>query len=270
MRNLASIQKITALEPISGADSIEKAVILGWSLVVKRNEFRVGELCVYCEIDSIMPEKPEFEFLRERKFRIKTIKLRGCISQGIAFPLSILPPKTKIEEGLDVTEILEITKFEPYKDDPKLAKQGGKIAYPKWMPKFLVKILHRFKFVREYYRRTSGQKTFPSLIPKSDETRCIYGNAMIITEHGEKTMREICEKKYKGRVLSYNELGDKLEFKRILSHNIQRNNNDWYEIVFENGKRITATDNHRFYYPETKSYRLLRDLKIGDKLLFNK
>jgi len=171
MRNLASIQKINNIEPIPNADSIEKITVLGWELVAKKGEFRIGDLCVYCEIDSILPEKPEFEFLRDRKFRIKTIKLRGQISQGICFPLSILPENIKIKEGLDVTEILGIEKFEPYEEEQKMCKQVNKIGYPNWMPKWMHKILHRFKFFRIYYRKTSGQKSFPSLIPKTDETR---------------------------------------------------------------------------------------------------
>ena len=81
MRNLASIQKISKLEPIPNADTIEKATVLGWELVVKKGEFKEGDLCVYCEIDSVLPERPEFEFLRTKKFRIKTIKFKGQISQ---------------------------------------------------------------------------------------------------------------------------------------------------------------------------------------------
>jgi len=171
MRKLASIQKILSIEPITGADAIEKATVLGWSIVVKKNEFKVNDFCVFCEIDSIMPDKPEFQFLSERKFRIKTIRLKGQISQGIAFPLSILPAKTKIEENKDVTEILGVKKWEPYQDEQRLQKQTGKIRYPKWMPDWLQRIIHRFKFVRDYYRENSGQKSFPSLIPKTDETR---------------------------------------------------------------------------------------------------
>jgi hypothetical protein len=171
MRNLASIQKITKLEPILNADMIEKATVLGWELVVKKGEFKIGDLCVYCEIDSILPDKPEFEFLRERKFRIKTIRLKGQVSQGICFPLSILPEKIKIVEGLDVTEKLGIIKWEPYQDEQKCQKQNGKIMYPKWMPYWLQMFLHKFKFIQNYYRQHSGQKSFPSLIPKTDETR---------------------------------------------------------------------------------------------------
>lgn len=138
MRKLASIQKIKALEPIENADAIEKATVLGWQLVVKKGEFTVGDLCVYCEIDSLMPDKPEFEFLKPRGMRIRTVRLRGQISQGIAFPLSILPPMEQVKEDADVTDVLGITKYEP----PIPACLAGKV-----------------------------KGRFPSFIPKTDETR---------------------------------------------------------------------------------------------------
>lgn len=169
MRKLASIQRIANLEPIPGADAIEKATVLGWELVVKKGEFKIGELCVYIEIDSVLPDKPEFEFMRDRKFRVKTIKLRGQISQGICFPLSILP-EDKYSDGDDVTGVLGIVKYDEYQDQ-KSPKQGNKIRYPKWMPQWLQGFVHRFRFVRDYYRKHSGQRTFPALIPKTDETR---------------------------------------------------------------------------------------------------
>lgn len=116
MRKLASVQRILSLEPIAGADRIEKAKILGWTLVVNKKEFKVGDLCCYCEVDSILPEKPEFEFLRERHFRIKTVKKKGIVSQGIAFPLSILPgyETCLFTEGMDVSDWLGITQYQPY------------------------------------------------------------------------------------------------------------------------------------------------------------
>lgn len=113
-RKLASVQKILSLEPITGADAIEKATILGWQLVVKKGDFKPGDLCVYCEVDSILPERPEFEFLRARHFRIKTVRLRGQVSQGIAFPLTILPMPSILDvmDGDDVTELLGVVKYE--------------------------------------------------------------------------------------------------------------------------------------------------------------
>lgn len=138
MRKLASIQKIKAIEAIEGADAIEKAFVLGWQLVIRKGDFNVGDLCVYCEIDSVMPDKPEFEFVRTRGNRIKTIRLRGQISQGICFPLGILPEDTEILEDLDVTDILGVTKFEP----PIPANLAGAV-----------------------------KGMFPAFIPKTDETR---------------------------------------------------------------------------------------------------
>lgn len=115
-RKLASIQKIISIEPIENADKIEKVKILGWQCVAKKDEFKVGDLCVYCEIDSLLPERPEFEFLRNKKFRIKTQKMRGVISQGIVFPIQILSENrinvTENSTGQDVTQILGIVKYE--------------------------------------------------------------------------------------------------------------------------------------------------------------
>lgn len=122
MRKLASIQKVIKVEPIPDADAIEMIQVLGWELVSKKGEFLPGYSCVYCEIDSFLPIAPEFEFLRKncyRKmadgaegFRIKTVRLRGQISQGIAFPMSILP-EGNYQEGDDVTDVLNIVKYEP-------------------------------------------------------------------------------------------------------------------------------------------------------------
>lgn len=79
-RKLASVQRIKSLESIAGADAIEKATVLGWQLVVKKGEFSEGDLCVYCEIDSLMPDRPLFLFLKPRAMRIRTVRLRGQIS----------------------------------------------------------------------------------------------------------------------------------------------------------------------------------------------
>jgi RNA ligase (TIGR02306 family) len=116
MRKLASVQIITNLSPIPDADSIELAQVLGWKCVVKKDQFKVGESVIYVEYDSVLPEREEFEFLRNKNFRIKTLRLRGQISQGIIFPLSILDEgelDRTYTVGDDVTDILGIVKYEP-------------------------------------------------------------------------------------------------------------------------------------------------------------
>ena len=111
MRKLASIQKIRDIQPIPKADRIELATVLGWKVVVKKGEFQIGDLCVYCEIDSVFPEMEKYEFLRNDQFRIRTKKLRGQISQGICFPLNSLP-NGNYQEGSDVTELMNVKKHE--------------------------------------------------------------------------------------------------------------------------------------------------------------
>ena len=153
MRKLASIQRILALDTIEGADAIERAAVLGWQLIVKKGEFQVGDLIVYCEIDSLMPTKPEFEFLKPRGMRVRTIRLRGQISQGICFPLSFLPDDFSIVEGADCTEVLGIEKYEP----PIPACLSG-----------------------------IAKGRFPSFIPKTDETRVQVLQKLLDKYKGEK------------------------------------------------------------------------------------
>ena len=127
MRKLASIQKIKYVKPIPDADSIETVGVLGWECVSKRGEFQPDDICVYFEIDSLLPEIPEFEFLRKscwnetfKKFRLKTIRLKKQISQGLALPISAFPKLAGLFDtnipynvGTDVTELLGIEKYEP-------------------------------------------------------------------------------------------------------------------------------------------------------------
>ncbi len=150
MRKLASIQTVNATEPIPNADAIEKIRVLGWWVVVKKGEFEPGDKVVYCEIDSLLPERAEFEFLRPNcykpaqtdatgglvlpaGFRIKTVKLRGQVSQGICFPLSVLPPDAPTAEDADVTEALGVLKWEP----PQTVGMGGRVkgSFPGFLPK---------------------------------------------------------------------------------------------------------------------------------------
>jgi RNA ligase (TIGR02306 family) len=134
MRELASIQRIIKVEPIENADNLEVATVLGWKVVVKKGEFKENDLCCYVEIDSILPEKPEFEFMRSRNFKVKTIKLRGQVSQGIVFPLSILPDYIcSVGEGADVTNDLGITKYEPPVPACLIGKSKGN--FPNFIPK---------------------------------------------------------------------------------------------------------------------------------------
>lgn len=129
MRKLVTIRKISEINPIPDADAIERAKVDGWNVVVKKGEFQTGDLCVYGEIDSVFPADDErFAFLEGK--RLKTKKMRGVVSQGIAFPISILNGAS-FAEGDDVTEILGVTKYEP----PLSKSMEVKGEFPWFIPK---------------------------------------------------------------------------------------------------------------------------------------
>lgn len=162
-RKLASIRTIADIKPIEGRDRIVLALVDGWSVIVRKDEYQIGDKTIFCEPDSVFPEKPEFEFLRSKKFRIKTMKMAGVISQGICFPLSLLP-EGAYQEGDDVTKLLGITQYEPTMDkEPETVEATPKKKYPKF--------LMRMKWFRNLVLPKKQVKGFPSFISKTDETR---------------------------------------------------------------------------------------------------
>ncbi len=146
MRKLASIQKVLSVEPIEGADRIELVHVLGWQCVAGKGDFNPGDLCVYFEVDSFLPIKPEFELLRSSSYRnnefmgegfkLRTMKFRGQISQGLILkPVQIpqLAQMSELSEGQDVTELLGVRLWEM----PEIAGSDGtlKQGRPAYIPK---------------------------------------------------------------------------------------------------------------------------------------
>lgn len=171
MRKLATIRVIDALNPIEGADAIECATIGGWKVVVKKGEFNVGDRAVYCEIDSWIPtelapflskgkEPRVFEGIRGE--RLRTVKLRGQLSQGLLLNLDLAIPQTNsFAEGDDVSELLNIVKWEM----PMNAQLAG-----------------------------MARGNFPSLIPKTDQERAQNMVKEIVSANEAGMRFEITEK----------------------------------------------------------------------------
>lgn len=129
---LASIQTISEIRPIDGADRIEAATVLGYQTVIKKGEFRPGDLCVWHEPDTVAAERPEYEFLRKQGFRLKVSRFKGQVSQGLALPLSTLPT-ADYAVGQDVTVETGIRKYEKPLSPNLVGVAKG--AFPSWMPK---------------------------------------------------------------------------------------------------------------------------------------
>lgn len=170
MRKLASIRRIDELNPIEGADAIECATVGGWKVVAQKGLYNVGDLAVYFEIDSWIPtelapflskgkEPREFEGVKGE--RLRTIKLRGQLSQGLLMPLDVIEIPFGLVDGEDVTEQLGIKKWEK----PMNAQLAGVC-----------------------------KGNFPSLIPKTDQERAQNLVKEIVAANEAGTKFEITEK----------------------------------------------------------------------------
>ena len=200
MRKMASIQIIRDITPIEGADAIVLAHINGWTAVVKKDEFSVGQYVVFCEIDSWMPHeiapflskgKEPREYLGVKGERLRSVKLRGALSQGLILPLNILPTGS-YTEGEDVSEKIGIIKYEP----PVPAQLAGQV-----------------------------KGNFPSLVTKTDEER--VQNIQGLDNHLDKVFVET--EKLHGTSVSFvlNEKGELEVCSRNLSLKEDENNLYW-------------------------------------------
>ena len=131
IRSLVTIQRVRQISVIPESDFLELAHIMGWQCVVKKGEFREGDIGVYFEVDSFLPVESRYEFLRASSyrenddngtgFRIRTMRLRGQLSQGLLLPIASFPEFKELGEGEDVTEKLGVKKWYI----PETATAGG-------------------------------------------------------------------------------------------------------------------------------------------------
>lgn len=203
-RAMATIQEIASIFPIEGADAIEGVQILGWYCVAKKGEFQVGDKCVFFEIDSILPEADQFEFMRPRKFRVKTAKFRKQISQGLALriedalvgfgrltedlkgdiflPNNVPGQVIELQVDADLTQALGVGKHDP--EGESLSINAKRELQPSFKHRYW--IVRQYKkysyFLKRWFYKSSLAKAlnirnpfevkgFPSYVPKTDETR---------------------------------------------------------------------------------------------------
>lgn len=217
-RQLASIQKIVKIESIPDKDRIELATIQGWEVIIGKGEFKVGDLVVYFQYDTLLPtDNSDFEFLRKRCFlpaynahRIRNMKMAGVYSQGLVMPLSILPNTVKISESKDVTDILNVKKY-----DPELLRQKNSNNIKQF--KGIKKFLYRFKFFRKLF--VKEQKSYPHTVHKSSETNI----QVVFDKLKDKDYKYYTTEKIEGSSSCFCIYKNKYQF---FSHNVQRFDND--------------------------------------------
>ncbi len=126
MRKLATVQTVKEVFSIVDADKIELATMVdnAWQCVVGKGEFKPGDLGVYFEIDSLLPVQDVFSFMENKGrkknadgsegYRLRTIKLRGSLSQGLLLPVAKFPElHLPVDEGADLSEFLGVKLYEP-------------------------------------------------------------------------------------------------------------------------------------------------------------
>jgi len=228
--NLASVQKILKLTPIIGADMIETATVLGWEVVVKKGEYKVGDLCAYIQIDTVVPELPEYDFLRERKYRVRTIRLRKQISQGLIVPL----PSGKWKEGDDITDVLGIKKYEKPDNNPE---RYEKPRMPKkWYKKWYYIFKYNFLFKLFPILQKKSRSPFPKhLVSITDEER-IQNIPHVLEQYKGKLF--VVSYKLDGSSITiiHSKVLGKSKF-RICSRRFELHDkkNDWYRVFKDTG-----------------------------------
>ena len=285
-RALAYIVNVDDVKPIEGADNIELACVGGWKVIINKSQFNPGDEAVFFEIDSLVPEAEWSEFLRPRKFKVKSYKLNkfGVVSQGLLMPMDILPQNKRFKVGDDVTKVLGV-KYYVAEDNERKAKNGNpnekynrmaakhpKLAKKKWF-RWLMKRMWGKRLLFVFLGRHIDERKykFPAWIKKTDEDRCLIGNTKIQTDKGIFRIADIVNKKLDVNIKSYNFSTGKFEYKPIVSYQKYPNNEELLEIEYpyrpyvNKKNRVVCSKDHKFFVNET--YVKAEDIVVGDKIL---
>ena len=181
-RELAYLVTINELRPIEGYDRVEHARVGGWWVIVKKDQFKVGDNAIYIEVDSKVPEKEPFMFLEKRKFKVKTLKMCKVISQGLLMkPADFGWKNDEVSVGDFLTEKLGITYAEaednkrkaPSADKYKLMAQRNGKLFAKQPFRWLMRRKWGKKLLFIFFGRKKDKKNgWPAWVAKTDEERC--------------------------------------------------------------------------------------------------
>ena len=196
-RELAYIVTIDEIRPIEGYDRVEHARVGGWWVIVRKDQFKVGDLAIYIEVDAKVPEKEPFMFLEKRNFKVKTLKMCKVISQGLLMSVEdfgwecdggliftgeyVHPGVKYFKLGEFLTETLGITYADPEDNKrkapsvdkyKKMAQRNGKL-FSKQPFRWLMKREWGKKLLFVFFGKKKDKKNgWPAWVVKTDEERC--------------------------------------------------------------------------------------------------
>lgn len=256
MRKLVTIRRVADITPIPNKDRIVCATIDGWTIVVLKDQFNVGDPCVFFEPDCFLPTgDTRWQFLVDKKSKefngqtghvLRTIRMGGVYSNGFCLTMNDCPELSEcvipdFGDQTDVTEVMGIVKYDP----PEVFGRGA---------------------------ATKGN--FPSFIPKTDEERCVSGDTkIIIRQNGEISecqMSQLLNKDFTSyEILSFcHEVGEP-KFNKILGACVipSDHTTQWFELETETGEVLKVTGNHKIWVDTISAYRRVDELKVGDSVM---
>jgi len=301
LRELAYVVQVNEIKPIAGKDRVECAVVNGWTVMVRKDQFKVGDLGVYFEVDSRLPEKPEFAFLERVKYKIKAQKYKTPVgpfySQGLLMGAEdlgwdaadgfIINGKDRYGVGDFLTETLGVTYADAADNERKggtkpqdkyqrMANRLGKKAARPWF-RWLMK---RWWGKRVLYFIYGGavkadlDKAFPTGrfegVSITDQERCLPAGTKIITNKGVLKIGEIVNKKLDVKVLTLTKNGE-YAYRKILDYQKFKNDDGMRTIYYPVGPHskktnsLCCTSDHRVL--TSNGYVHCRDLIVGDNIV---
>ena len=292
-RELAYVATITDKKLIEGYDRICVYYVNGWTCVGGKDEFEVGDKCVFIEPDALCPYTDVFKFLDEsidehtgkkradrHKIKVQKFCKGQAISAGLIVPLKAAGVKDTLEVGEFLTKDLGITYWEKEDNTRKvnISKYTSMQARHK---KFFKTKLGKWLMKREWGRKLcffflgkkKDKKTdWPSWVVKTDEERCLVADTKVDTDIGKLRIADIVNKQLNVNVKSYNESNHVIEYKPIVSY--QKYVSEPQLLKFTYTKMIggvrcnslTCTYDHKLF--TNKGYKLAKDLNVNDKLCY--
>lgn len=169
-RELCYVVEINDIQPIPNYDRVELATVNGWHIIVQKNQFKVGDKAIYFEVDSRVPESAEFDFLAKRKYKIKTLKMCGCISQGLLMSFADFGfAEDEYNVGDFLTKKLNVTYAD---DEDNIRKAPSADKYKKMEMRH--RKLFKNSFVKKVMRYEVGRKIMFAFFGKKKDKKSAW------------------------------------------------------------------------------------------------
>lgn len=275
---IVNVEKVRKVERHPNADRLDLATVRGWQCVVGRDSVSEGDLVVYLPIDSVLPAGLEdiiFEGSKVKlsKSRVRTIRIRGAVSQGLAVPyLKLADHYTGLRprEGFDAKDVLGVTKWEPKEPAPFTTRGGMQRSKKQVNPNF------------RKYTSIQHLKNYPDAIDGEEQVAitekihgCLNGDTLISLANGDRMpIKEIVRNRIDVDVLAIDDNGE-LAVSRITNWYDNGISDKWKRVKITRnnlGKgnhyiSLMVTPNHRFYNPDSRTYVRCDELRPGDAIL---